>query len=142
MMQGRDRWTEEEDAELMAAVMLHGTNWAHLETLKHSLPSRTADSLRLRWHKIKHWVADDAKELPVVGAGRPSGSARWTDEEDQIIMEYAEKFSGKWRKVIRLLTGRTDSAARNRWVHLQQKRKAQWKSTAAPTAVAGGQGAP
>merc|ERR1712226_1773635 len=46
--------------------------------------------------------------------------AVWTEEEDELILEGVRIHGLKWRTIVEVLPGRSDSAARNRWLRLQK----------------------
>jgi len=76
------------------------------------------------------WCPPDIAEGASVAAAPTSGAAEpcirgsdhgrqmWTPEEDQIIRDGVARFGCKWRQIAALLSGRTDSSVRNRWMRL------------------------
>ena len=132
-------WTEQEDEDLLAAMLHYGTRW---DLLKQRMPSRTEDALRLRWHqrikqrtasgdwhqRIKQRMANGGrKQADRCNAQKlvipTSRSVQYTAEEDRIILEGSDSRGRKWRKLAKMLPGRTDSSVRNRWGRLQKARK-------------------
>ena len=52
------------------------------------------------------------------------GTGKWTEEEDQVVIEKHKLFEKKWRLYVEFLPGRTSSAIRNRYENHLSRRKA------------------
>ena len=91
-------WMGEEDQMIVKWVEEHGAkDWIALAQL---LPGRISKQCRERWHN--HLCPSVVK-------------AEWTEQEDNILIEYQRKWGNKWSKIAALLPGRTDHSVKNRW---------------------------
>ncbi|KAL1739295.1 hypothetical protein HDZ31DRAFT_85949 [Schizophyllum fasciatum] len=92
-------WTAEEDAQLRAAVALHGEN-DNWKTVAEMVPGRTNKACRKRW---RHSLSPGVKK------------SAWTPEEDKLLLELHEKHGDKWSVIAREIEGRTDDACSKRY---------------------------
>lgn len=91
-------WTREEDEMIIQFVKEYGTkNWTKLAA---SLPGRIGKQCRERW---KNNLDPDVNK------------GKWTQEEDQILIELHEKMGNQWVKMTEYLPGRSDNNIKNRW---------------------------
>ncbi|KAF8390043.1 hypothetical protein HHK36_024564 [Tetracentron sinense] len=95
-------WTEDEDAQLRAAVEAFGEdNW---QLIASNLEGRASTQCSNRWRKSLH----PARER--VG--------RWTLDEDKRLKVAVMLFGPKsWRKIAQFISGRTQVQCRERWVN-------------------------
>jgi hypothetical protein len=108
-------WTREEDEMIVRFVQENGIkDWTKLATL---LPGRMGKQCRERW---RNHLDPDVNRAP------------WTDDEDQILINWHEKIGSKWVKIAEYLPGRSDNAIKNRWNSTIAKRIEYEQTGAAP----------
>lgn len=113
-------WYESE-LESMFKLRSLGATW---EQISEELPNRTADAIRLEYHR--RWTPELQATLSTTGQHvllnkdtRPS-RVFWTPEEDRKIRDGLKAYGKQWRKILAMLPGRSDSSVRNRANRLLQ----------------------
>ncbi|CAJ1940397.1 unnamed protein product [Sphenostylis stenocarpa] len=92
-------WTAEEDEKLTDYISRHGRGtWRTLP--KHAGLNRCGKSCRLRW---ENYLRPDIKR------------GKFTEEEDQLIINLHSVLGNKWAKIATNLPGRTDNEIKNYW---------------------------
>jgi len=125
------RWSKAEDM-MIVKQRRSGASWDRIAA---QLDQRTADGVRLRWHRVKR---DSALLMPLGGESTcPIGKREkniqvWTEDEDALILEGVLRFGQQWREITKLLPGRTDSSVRQRFTRLMKKDSAQSTSPSMP----------
>lgn len=117
----RTMWYESE-LESMFKLRSLGATW---EQISEQLPNRTADAIRLEYHR--RWTPELQAKLSTTGKHsfslnkdtRPS-RIFWTPEEDRKILAGLKAYGKQWRKILAVLPGRSDSSVRNRANRLLQ----------------------
>ncbi|XP_059627658.1 transcription factor MYB93-like [Cornus florida] len=99
-------WTPEEDQKLIDHIHRHGHgSWRALPKLAGL--NRCGKSCRLRW---TNYLRPDIKR------------GKFSDEEQQTIINLHSVFGNKWSKIATQLPGRTDNEIKNFWnTHLKKK---------------------
>lgn len=120
----RTHWYESE-IELLFDMRARGSSW---EQIAERLNGRTSDAVRLEYHR--RWTPEMQQQADARAAATPStdtlaSSATrprtfWTPEEDRTLLAALNTYGRKWRKILALLPGRTDSSVRNRAQRLEQ----------------------
>ena len=134
------KWTDEEDATLLKLHKKHGNRWAEIAR---QLPGRTEKQVRYRCNalvqleeeekaqakdeerqrccrKSKQATCKSKQAKEKAGAKQVKPRAPdWTDEEDATLRKFHEKLGNRWTEIARQLQGRTEVAARSRFLKLQ-----------------------
>lgn len=97
-------WTIEEDNHLLELVASYGPNWSIIAS---SLPGRTGKQVRERY--LNHLD-------PYLNRNK------FTQEEDEIIIELYTKLGPKWKEISKQFFGRTENMVKNRFYsHIKKK---------------------
>ncbi|XP_011015225.1 PREDICTED: transcription factor MYB39-like isoform X1 [Populus euphratica] len=99
-------WTPEEDQKLIDYIQKHGHgSWRALPMLAGL--NRCGKSCRLRW---TNYLRPDIKR------------GNFSEEEQQIIIDFHQVLGNKWSAIAQHLPGRTDNEIKNFWnTHLKKK---------------------
>ncbi|GJP43489.1 hypothetical protein CLOM_g40005 [Closterium sp. NIES-68] len=98
-------WTDKEDCMLKELIRQHGTNkWALVAS---KIRTKTNKQCRRRWQAFLNAMGNKGV---------------WTPEEDQKLLEGHRLYGNRWTEIARMVPGRTDNAAKNRFAALTAKR--------------------
>lgn len=105
-------WTAEEEDKLRQIIATHGARrWNAIAALMNEgaaagSEAKTAKQCRRRY---SGHLTKEIKEH------------EWTREEDDALLEAHERLGNKWTEIARIVGGRTDNGAKNRYTALVQK---------------------
>ena len=105
---GKKIFTHKEDEKLKKLVGKHGYKWP---LIAEQMPNRDRKACRERY--LNYLV-------PGIEKGK------WTEEEDELLLEKAKEFNNGWKKMLNFFNGRTDMQLKNRY-HLLQRKKTGYK---------------
>ncbi|CAI5534714.1 unnamed protein product [Closterium sp. Naga37s-1] len=98
-------WTDKEDCLLKELIRQHGTNkWALVAS---KIRTKTNKQCRRRWQAFLNAMGNKGV---------------WTPEEDEKLLEGHRLYGNRWTEIARMVPGRTDNAAKNRFAALTAKR--------------------
>ncbi|GMG99566.1 hypothetical protein Nepgr_001406 [Nepenthes gracilis] len=99
-------WSREEDERLISYIKAHGEGcWRSLPTAAGL--QRCGKSCRLRW---RNYLRPDLKR------------GKFTEEEDELIINLHSLLGNKWSLIATQLAGRTDNEIKNYWnTHIKRK---------------------
>jgi hypothetical protein len=101
----KTKFTGDEDARLIDLVAEYGTaDWA---PIAFAMQTRNQRQCRERYN---NYLDPALRTDP------------WTAEEDALLTQKYGEFGGKWNKIGKFFTKRSDNALRNRWMLLERHR--------------------
>ena len=105
----RQKFTEEEDAKLIALVKLYGAHQWNI--IAQSIPNRTGRQCRDRY---VNYLVNTLSNGP------------WTPEEDKFLVEKVIEIGSHWSALMKFFPGRSANNIKNRWYsyHVKTKTKA------------------
>lgn len=95
---GRRMWSEQEDQLLLKLIQQVGQNWALISKMMGN--DRTGKQIRDRYlNKLSPQIKNE----------------KWTEQEDQQLLELYSQKGHRWCEIARLMDGRTETMVKNRF---------------------------
>jgi hypothetical protein len=104
----KEKWTGQEDAQLIEAVTKHGNSWIAVSSL---VPGRTNAQCRQRWDRS----LDPNIQVALDVATARKNKNLWSKKEDRTLIQGVKKHGNSWVAVAALIPGRTNTQCRQRW---------------------------
>lgn len=95
-----ESWGEEEDDKLKRAVVQHGETQKAWTDAAEMLQNRKWMQCRFRWQQFLH---PSLKKGP------------FTDEEEQLLLEYTKQLDGRWKEIAKRMPGRSRYIVEYHW---------------------------
>jgi hypothetical protein len=114
-------WTKAEDRALIRFVKMYGERWG---VISKKLKNRNFLECKERWQNINQSLSKQKTKFVEI-------KGNWTREEDEKLVELAEKYGGKkWTLIATQIPGRKAKQCRERYVnHLKSNlKKTPWSS--------------
>lgn len=118
----RDKWTEEEDAKILAAQREIGNKWS---TIAQMLPGRTENAIKTRAKSLqrqakKKWSKTEDEIIISLKTITAKGLDSNSLEDEDIENSLGLRKSSAWAKIAERLPGRSKNAVKKRWKELRE----------------------
>jgi len=101
----RQTWTLEEEIQVVELMKKHGKKWSKIASCM-----RNRNGKQVRDHYLNSLAPDINRGV-------------WTEDEDQAILFFYEKFGAQWCKIAECVPGRTETSVKGRfYTNLKQKK--------------------
>ena len=109
-------WSAQEDATLRKARAEPGWSWKGITS---QLPGRSKEAARERWRLLRQQDAQVGE-----GGSAPPGQMVWSAQEDDTLSKALGQPGWTWMGIASQLPGRSEKAARERWIRLRDQQAA------------------
>ena len=109
-------WSAQEDATIRKARAEPGWSWKGITS---QLPGRSKEAARERWRLLRQQDAQVGE-----GGSAPPGQMVWSAQEDDTLSKALGQPGWTWMGIASQLPGRSEKAARERWIRLRDQQAA------------------